>query len=593
MKQTGSHLAKGSRRRLAAGMVLAVGLAGANTGFAAGEDQTVVLPGAVTAIGHGNVVNILRAQQQRPLARVAKLADGTAAAPSVRAVPRHAAPSTLGYSTLSRTAAGAGATTVKSQASAAAAPAFTGTVGITGAQQQGVTGGPDEEPANPGIAVGTNAIFQVTNGAFSAADGSGNSLTGGPLSIAYLFGVDITTVTLSNPRVIYDADLDAFIVSETGIVANADGTKSSKIYFAVVGASDPSLPFNSYSIDTSQAVTGTAAPYYADFVQIGADANGLYFSGNIFSIAKGSYAGAAIYALSKAALAAGPATVPPVVEILLPQDYTVAPSVTAPHATAVSANGGTEYFVETRGAIAAQVRVLALLNTQSLNSASPALQITHADVSSLPYALPVPGQQPNQVGPYGKSVGATAAPALDSGLDIVTAPVVLSQGKLWATVATSVFDQNYDLESGIAYFAITPGASTVAQSRITQQGYLAAPSSGASLLNPSIAMNANGKGAIGFTLTGPNNFPSAGFAPLDGTGAVGAVQVSGAGTATEDGFSGYAPYGNVALWGNYSGVAVDPTNGSLWLASEFIPDATAYPRDKNVNWGTFVTHYTP
>jgi hypothetical protein len=586
-------VSKAPRRYLAAGILFAtLGLAGSGTGFAAsGDDQTVVLPGALTMIGQNNVINIL-ASQQRPLGRAASVAGN--AAPAVRVVPRHPAPSALGYATLGRSTSVTGAPAIKDAPLAlAAAPSFTGQAGITGAQQQGTTGGPDEEPANPNIAVGVNEIFQVTNGAFAAFDGSGNSLTGGPLSIAFLFGVDPSVVTLSNPRTIYDADINAFIVSETGIVANADGTQSGKIYFAVVGASDPSLSFTAYSIDASQAVAGAGAPYYADFVQTGTDANGLYFSGNLFSIAKGDYAGAVVYALSKSAIAAAPAAVPPVVELLLPGDYALAPTVTAPHSQPISANGGTEYFLEARGAVAAQLRVLALINTQSLNSATPALQISHADLTSFPYALPVSAQQPNQVGPYGQSVGATRAPELDAGLDIFTAPVVLSQGKLWGALATAVFDRNANLASGVAYFSIAPGATSVGQSRIASQGYLTAPVAGGSLLNPSIAMNANGKGAIGFTLTGSSTFPSAAFAPLTSAGSAGAVTISGLGAAAEDGFSGFAPNGSVARWGGNSGVAVDPTDGSTWLVSEYIPDAAVYPRDKNVNWGTFVTHYTP
>jgi hypothetical protein len=59
-----------------------------------------------------------------------------------------------------------------------------------------------------------------------------------------------------------------------------------------------------------------------------------------------------------------------------------------------------------------------------------------------------------------------------------------------------------------------------------------------------------------------------------------------AGAAPEDGFTGYAFFGGngVARWGDYSAATADE-DGSIWLATEFIPNS---PRTQLANWGTFI-----
>ena len=82
--------------------------------------------------------------------------------------------------------------------------------------------------------------------------------------------------------------------------------------------------------------------------------------------------------------------------------------------------------------------------------------------------------------------------------------------------------------------------------------------SGANLLYPAIAVNAQQRGGIVFTLVGPNDYPSAAFVPVNNT-SVGAIQIARAGNEPEDGFTGYPEFGGngVARWGDYSAAAID------------------------------------
>jgi hypothetical protein len=139
------------------------------------------------------------------------------------------------------------------------------------------------------------------------------------------------------------------------------------------------------------------------------------------------------------------------------------------------------------------------------------------------------------------------------------------------------------------YFAFNPsinGAFFTAS--LVTQGVVA--KSGANLLYPAIAVNAQQKGGIVFTLVGPNDFPSAAFVPVNNT-SVGAIQIARAGNEPEDGFTGYPEFGGngVARWGDYSAAAID-TDGVTWMATEYIPDIA---RTVNANWCTYVIRLQP
>ena len=109
---------------------------------------------------------------------------------------------------------------------------------------------------------------------------------------------------------------------------------------------------------------------------------------------------------------------------------------------------------------------------------------------------------------------------------------------------------------------------------------------GENVLFPSIAVNRSGFGAMAFTLSGPDYYPSAAYVRFDFGRPVGPIHVSGPGALPEDGFTGYAAFGGngVARWGDYSAAVYG--DGAIWMGNEFIPDT---PRTQLANWGTFLS----
>jgi hypothetical protein len=164
-----------------------------------------------------------------------------------------------------------------------------------------------------------------------------------------------------------------------------------------------------------------------------------------------------------------------------------------------------------------------------------------------------------------------------------------SGGRLYLTLATSVIDDGGRLRVGAAYFILSPSLrSGVLAAPLLRQGMLSV--NGNHLLNPAIAVNAQGRGAIVFTLVGPDYYPSAAFVPIQTASTSSSIQIVGNGFSPEDGFSGYDPNAfGVARWGDYS-AAVVAADGSVWMATEYIPNAV---RSLKANWGTYVIRYNP
>jgi hypothetical protein len=73
---------------------------------------------------------------------------------------------------------------------------------------------------------------------------------------------------------------------------------------------------------------------------------------------------------------------------------------------------------------------------------------------------------------------------------------------------------------------------------------------------------------------------------------LGALHLAAVGSGPEDGFTGYKAFGadgRTARWGDYS-AAVAGSDGSIWLAAEYIPNTT---RTLYADRGTFVGNVTP
>src|SRR5262249_1556514 len=133
---------------------------------------------------------------------------------------------------------------------------------------------------------------------------------------------------------------------------------------------------------------------------------------------------------------------------------------------------------------------------------------------------------------------------------------VYAAGRLWCALNTVVKPENATVQTGIAWFIVIPSwAGSSLSGSVANQGYISVNRNSVAL--PSVATNSAGRGIIGFSLIGPDYYPSAAYVTLDVAGA-GDVQIAKPGTGPDDGITGYVTFfGRVGSWGDYSAAQAD------------------------------------
>jgi len=519
------------------------------------------------------------------------------------------------------------------------------------------------EPPDQGMCVGNGDVVEVVNDVFnvySAATGASllpdntasnivagfarnvnhavdlNSFFGYPPAINRSTGIRGQFVT--DPSCIYDAQTQRFfLVALTLETVPTTGafTHVNHLDLAVSQTSDPTGGWNIYHINVTNDGTNTGGvnpgPYLGDYPHIGADANGIYLTTNAYPWNTNGFAGAQIYALSKAQLAAGASSV--TVQhidtsgmVNAPSDagptqpgFTVWPAQSPGTSSFNLANNGTEYFLSSNAADEAQhpvsgtagtrtsnqLIVWTLTNTASLNTASPAVSLSNKILTVGQYGVPPKQQQPGSGTapstdvPQGHCLNDTSTLLFDGRTtgcwkllvgagptsEVVSRPdsndtrmqqVTYANGKLWGALDTALNPDGGPQRAGIAWYVVNPSVPKVILS-----GDLGA--SGHDFTYPAIGVTPSGRGVMAFTNTGDTTFPSAAYAPIDALAGVGAWNdvPGGQGAAVDDGFTSYkAQVGNPprTRWGDYGAAAVD--GNSVWIASEYIAASCDY-----ATWG--------
>jgi hypothetical protein len=454
------------------------------------------------------------------------------------------------------------------------------------------------EPPDEGLAIGNGFVLQTVNAALAVYDANTGTLRQGPTALNQFFRLkpeinrsrgsygDFT----SDPRAYYDGQLQRWLVSVTAVSTNTDNgdfVAPTHLLLAVSETNDPTEGWRLYSIDTTND-GAEGCPCFGDQPLVGADAHGIFISTNAFSLKEG-FAGVQLYALSKQLLAGG--AMPAVVHWSDPKlpgglAFSLQPATQTLFTTDDAAHG-IEYFTsvaDIRNMLDRRIAVWAISNTASLTDATPSLKLRAAIVGSEPFGVPPDAAQKRGETELGSLVGEKQQFIATN--DQRMQQTVFADGKLWSALTTIVaIGNDPNPHAGIAYFVLTPSvtAETGLRADISRQGYIAVPN--ADVFYPALAVGANGAGAIAFTLSGAEHYPSTAFVPFTATG-IGDVQIVASGTAPHDGFSGYKYFGGggSGRTGDYSAAAVDE-HGSIWMAAEYIPSG---PRTLLANWGTFI-----
>ncbi len=439
--------------------------------------------------------------------------------------------------------------------------------------------------------------------------------------------------SLTDPSCLFDAATQRWFVVVLTLDSLPNGTLTlvNHLDIAVSQTSNPTGGWNIYKLDVTNDGTNIGGnnpgPYLGDYPHIGADANGFYVTTNAYPWCCNGFAGAQIYALSKAALAAGSSTVAmqhidTTGLVPAPSDagptqpgFTVWPAQSPGTGSFNLANGGTEYFLSSNAAdeathpaagfggdyTSSQLVQWTMTNTASLNTAAPAVSVSTRLIASEQYAIPPKQQQPGSgtpalaSTPQGYCINDTTTALINGRVgcwrflfsgqpahnEVISRPdsndtrmqqVSYANGKLWGALDTAINPDGRGQRAGVAWFVLNPSNATM-----VKQGYLGA--AGYDFTYPALAVTSSGRGVIAFTATGDTLNPSAGYAGIDALVGVGPWNVvpGGQGQAQADGFTSYkSQVGNPprTRWGDYGAAAVD--GNSIWIASEYIASSCSY-----------------
>ena len=549
---------------------------------------------------------------------------------------------------------------VKSATKAKSNPQFKiGFEGLNLYQQRYARGGNQftVEPPDQALCVGNGFEVEAVNDVLNVFDATGHSvlpdntatnIVGGfPRNVnhavdlnsffGYAPAINRTTGVraqfVTDPSCLYDAATQRFFVTVLTLETNPNGsfTLVNHLDTAVSQTSNPTGLWNIYRVDVTNDGTNTGGvnpgPYLGDYPHIGADANGFYITTNAYPWCCNGFAGAQVYAFSKAQLAAGAATVTMVHidtsgTVNVPSDagatqpgFTVWPAQSPGTSSFALTDGGTEYFLSSNAAdeatnpvagtggphTSSRLVVWTLKNTSSLNSASPTLTLSNKVLSVNQYGVPPKqrqpgsGTSPNTAVPQGHCINDTTTVLFNGAVgcwrllfggepahdEVISRPdsndtrmqqVSYANGKLWGALDTAINPDGGAQRAGIAYYVVNPSSG-----KTVIQGYLGA--AGYDFTYPAIGVTASGRGVMAFTATGDTLNPSAAYAPIDAQVGVGRWNVvpGGNGLAVDDGFTSYkALVGNPprTRWGDYGAAAVD--GNSVWIASQYIAHACNY-----------------
>jgi hypothetical protein len=513
------------------------------------------------------------------------------------------------------------------------------------------------EPPDQGLCAGNGYVVEAVNDVMNVYDSNGNSLlpannVGGAVDLNTFYGYTPAIVRpstfgaeLTDPSCLYDAQTQRFYM----VVLTLDrvGTTSAlslvnHLDIAVSQTSNPTGAWNIYKIDVtndgSNPAAGNACPCLGDYPHIGADANGFYITTNSYPWNGNGFDGAQIYALPKAQLASGAASVNAVHidtfgTVNQPSDagstqpgFTVWPAQ-SPGISSFDLNqGGTEYFLSSNAADEAthpvagtggsgtsnQVVVWALTNTASLDTLVPSVSLSNTVLTAAQqYAIPPKATQPGSGSapgtdvPLGHCINDTTTLLFDnattgcwkllfgsepSHTEVVSKPdsndtrmqqVDYANGKLWGALDTAVTFNSVNY-AGVGWYIVKPSVATGSlAANFALQGTYGVD--GSNLTYPAIGVTASGRGVMAMTQLDSDTNPSAVIAPIDASAGVGALvpYENGAGAAPDDGFTSYkAEVGNPprTRWGDYGAAAVD--GNSIWVGSEYIAHSCDY-----TTWG--------
>lgn len=384
-------------------------------------------------------------------------------------------------------------------------------------------------PPDDNLAVSGTEVVEAVNEQLAFFDKTtGSSLYGGAnLSLPTLFPSALGN-SVFDPRIVYDQATGHFLLSA---LEQSSRSKTSILDIAVSADSTPSndpATWHTYRFNVTQTLSRKSAAWM-DFDGLGFDGTAVYVTGNMFSFNTGTFQDVKLVTFDKAAMESGaPVTAASNTKIIADGSFSYQP--------AVNLDGTSSNVL----VAALNATTLELQTVQNPLSGPSSFSVASSTVAVPSFGTSVPNAPQS---------GTTSL--INTG-DARTLNAVLRNGSLWTA---------HTINSGgkavARWYQIDPVGHTVTNSGNIDLGNDASGKP-ISTFYPSIAVDANGTMAIGYSESSAGMFPTAAWTrrAADGTLSSGVIHL---------GDSFYTG----TRWGDYSGTVADPSlAGVFWAVGE-------------------------
>jgi len=449
-------------------------------------------------------------------------------------------------------------------------------------------------PPDPFGAVGPGHVVSVVNSSirWQAKDGGGatsmrlgkNSLTAVGSFFETLGPVNGTF----DPKVIYDQHAGRFVVVslERQDTVDGDPVNSSRILIAVSDDSDPNGTWYFQDINSEVDISGA---HWADYPGLGVDEEAVYIAANMFTYGSGFFGGVRLWILDKGLYAGGGAA--------------SSVSVNDPYKDVIWASQGTTQPAHVYGNPGGAIGTWLVLYDGLSGGAGEYLQVTRVDTPLTAPTFTVQqifsGDIENASGslPDAPQNGTTRLVEVN---DRRALSAVWRDNALWTT-AEILPGSGTDTGQVTAHWwkvdTTNPASLTIADQGSVGGEEIA---TGTFTFFPSIMVDKFGNMGIGFAASAPSIYPGAYYTGRLFSDAAGTTQAPAVLAAGLDYY--YRAFGGSRnRWGDYSGIALDPLNGTtFWIFNEYAvtrgTKLTGLPLEDGrwgTRWGSFFVNPTP
>ncbi|MBC7785412.1 MAG: hypothetical protein H7144_16385, partial [Burkholderiales bacterium] len=382
---------------------------------------------------------------------------------------------------------------------------------------------------------------------------------------------------LFDPKVLYDQYSNRFVVValEMQDTAVGDPINSSRLLIAASDDSDPNGTWYFQAIDTKLNIAGTDT--WLDYPGLAVDSGAMYITGNMFNFGASTFRGSRLWLLDKAGLYAGGTSAfnmydPSTLAGGIPGGQVFTPQ---PAHMFGSAPGTVGTFLVSSGFAFGSNEAISVIRIDNPLS-SPTFTGTFIDVGNISSTYNPPTS--SQLG---------TAQTVDSGDARVMNAVWRNNFLYFGNIVSPVAGA----DTGTATAHWYKFNATNVTTSLADQGNIGAEdiAAGTRTYYPAVAVDSANNLAIGFAASGPSIYPGAYYTGRLAGDAAGTVQTTGTLAAGLD-FYNRRFGGSRNRWGDYSGLALDPADGStFWVYNQYALARGnifgAYPTEDG-RWGT-------